>query len=143
MHHHERQRARRADWAPIQDPAIRRLSSRVFGILGLGRIGTAVALRAKALGFRVVFYDPNLPNGSDLALGITRAPQPGGAAGQSNILSVHVPLTRQTRGLLGAAQFAALPAGAVVVNTARGPTMDFDALQAALRAATSPPPGWT
>ena len=52
---------------------------------------------------------------------------------QSNVLSIHVPLTRSTVGMLGAAQFAALPAGAVLVNTARGPTMDFDALEAALR----------
>ncbi len=132
IHHHEHQRGGAPNWLPIRDPAVHRLSSRVFGILGLGRIGTAVALRAKALGFRVVFYDPKLPNGSDLALGITRAPSLAALLGQSNILSIHVPLTRQTRGFVGAAEFAALPAGAVVVNTARGPTMDFDALHAAL-----------
>ena len=95
--------------------------------------GTAAALRAKALGFKVVFYDPNLPNGSELALGIGRAATLEALLAQSNILSVHVPLTRHTTGLLGAAQFAALPRGAVLVNTARGPTMDFDALEAALR----------
>ena len=44
-----------------------------FGIVGLGRIGTAAALRAKALGFRVMFYDPHLPNGSELAIGVARA----------------------------------------------------------------------
>ena len=133
IHHHERQRGGAADWSVIKDPAIRRYGSQVFGILGLGRIGTAAALRAKALGFKVVFYDPNLPNGSELALGIGRALTLEALLAQSNILSVHVPLTRQTTGLLGAAQFAALPVGAVLVNTARGPTMDFDALEAALR----------
>ena len=52
---------------------IRRLGVQNFGIIGLGRIGTAVALRAKAVNFRVVFYDPYLPNGVELALGIDRA----------------------------------------------------------------------
>ena len=133
IHHHERQRNGAADWSVIQDPAIRRYGSQVFGILGLGRIGTAVALRAKALGFRVVFYDPGLPNGAELAVGVGRVASLGALLAQSNVLSVHVPLTRRTRGMLGAAEFAALPAGAVLVNTARGGTMDFDALEAALR----------
>ena len=134
IHHHERQRSAAPDWVAIRDPAIRRYGTRVFGIIGLGRIGTAVALRAKALGFRVVFYDPKLPNGSELALGVARAPTLETLLAQSNVLSVHVPLTRNTAGMLGAAQFAMLPPGAVLVNTARGPVMDFDALEAALRA---------
>jgi C-terminal binding protein len=54
---------------------IERLGTQTFGIIGLGRIGTAVALRAKAFNFRVVFYDPYLPNGTELALGIS-APRP-------------------------------------------------------------------
>ena len=133
IHHHEQQRRPNPGWSVIRDPAIRRIGRTTFGILGLGRIGTAVALRAKALGFRVVFHDPKLSSGSDLALGIERAPSLAALLGQSHILSVHTPLTRETAGLLGAAEFAALPAGAVLVNTARGGTMDFDALEAALR----------
>ncbi len=133
IRHHERQRGPARDWSVILDPAIQRFSRRVFGVLGLGRIGTAVALRAKALGFHVVFFDPKLPNGAELALGIGRAGSLDGLLAQSNVLSVHVPLTRGTAGMLGAAQFAALPAGAVVVNTARGPVMDYGALLAALR----------
>ena len=132
IHHHEHQRTASPNWLAIRDPAVHRFSSRVFGIVGLGRIGTAVALRAKALGFRVVFYDPKLPNGSELAVGIARAPTLQALLAQSNILSLHIPLTRHTADLIGAAEFAALPPGAVVVNTARGPTMDFDALHAAL-----------
>ena len=133
IHHHERQRSPAADWLVIRDPAIRRFSSRVFGVLGLGRIGTAAALRAKALGFDVVFHDPHRPNGTELALGLRRAGSLDALLEQADILSVHAPLTRQTQGLLGAAAFARLPRGAVVVNTARGPIMDFDALLAALR----------
>src|SRR5438105_4488767 len=52
---------------------LRRLGVQNFGIIGLGRIGTAVALRAKAFNFRVVFYDPYLPNSVELALGVDRA----------------------------------------------------------------------
>ena len=130
---HESQLGPDPSWATIKDPVIRRFSKQGFGIIGLGRIGTAVALRAKALGFRVSFYDPKLPNGVDLSLGLTRAPSLEALLAGADVLSVHTPHTRQTAGMLGAAQFAALPRGAVVVNTARGTSMDFDALMAALR----------
>ena len=133
IHHHERQGGPNPDWAVIRAPEIRRFSRTTFGVLGLGRIGTAAALRAKALGFHVVFYDPKLPNGAELSLGIERVASLPALLARSQILSVHTPLTLGTEGMLGAAEFAALPAGAVLVNTARGPIMDFDALEAALR----------
>ena len=101
-----------------------------FGIVGLGRIGTAVALRAKAFDFRVVFYDPHLPNGVELALGIERAPTLEDLLRQTDTLSVHAPLTPETHGMLGREQLALLPKGAVVVNDARGPIVDLDALAA-------------
>ena len=73
--HHEMQRHDPpAPFRSFQHPLIQRLGTQTFGIIGLGRIGTAVALRAKAFNFRVVFYDPYLPNGVELALGINRAP---------------------------------------------------------------------
>ncbi len=129
--------AMRADppipWGVQRSTIVRRLETQTFGVLGLGRIGTAAALRAKALGFRVVFFDPHLPNGADRALGITRAPSLEALLRQSDVLSVHCPLTRATRGLVGAAELALLPQHAVVVNTARGPILDLDALEAALR----------
>ena len=131
--HHDRQRRPDPVWFIIRDPAIRRVGRSTFGILGLGRIGTAVALRAKALGFRVVFHDPHLPNGADLALGIERAPTLEALLPQCDILSVHTPLTPGTTNLLGTAQFALLPEHAILINTARGGTMDFNALEAALR----------
>jgi C-terminal binding protein len=105
-----------------------------FGVLGLGRIGTAAALRAKALGFRVVFHDPHLPNGADRAISVTRMESLEALMQASDVLSIHTPLTRATRGLVGAEQLARLPEGAVVINTARGPILDLDALEAGLRA---------
>ncbi len=132
--HHEAQRADPpAAWEPITHPLVRRLGGQGFGIVGLGRIGTAAALRAKALGFTVAFYDPMLPNGVDLALGIAREQTLAGLLRRADVLSIHAPLTPQTRGMIGAAELALLPRDAVVVNTARGPLLDIDALAAALR----------
>lgn len=132
--HHDLQRADPpAAWRYLDSPLIRRLGAQTFGVLGLGRIGTAAALRAKALGFRVVFFDPFLPNGVDRALGLERARTLEELLGQSDVLSIHVPDTRRTRGLIGARELALLPRDAVVVNTARGTSLDLEALEAALR----------
>src|SRR6185503_11229685 len=98
---------------PIPGALVRRASVQRFGILGLGRIGTAAALRARAFGFRVLFYDPYLPNGAELALGIERAATLEDLLRQTNTLSIHAPLTPETRGMLGREQLALLPKGAV------------------------------
>jgi phosphoglycerate dehydrogenase-like enzyme len=130
--------AQRADppagWRYIIDPLVRRLGVQTFGVVGLGRIGTAAALRAKALGFRVVFYDPNLPNGAELGVGVGRAKTLEELLGMSDVLSVHAPLTPETRGMLGLKQLSLLPKGAVLVNTARGPIVDVDAVAELLKA---------
>lgn len=132
--HHDMQRADPpAPWRYLDSPLIRRLEVQGFGIVGLGRIGTAVALRAKALGFQVRFFDPYLPNGVDRALGIGRARTLEELLRGADVLSIHVPDTRTTRGLIGAPQLALLPKDAVVVNTARGTSLDLDALEASLR----------
>jgi C-terminal binding protein len=132
--HHEAQRADPpATWRYVDDPLVRRSSVQTFGIVGMGRIATAVALRAKAFGFRVVFYDPYLPNGTELGLGIERAVTLGDLLRQTDTLSVHTPLTRETRGLLGLRELSLLPRGAMVVNTARGPIIDIDALASLLK----------
>jgi C-terminal binding protein len=132
--HHDLQRASPpAPWRYIEHPLLARAEVQGFGIVGLGRIGTAVALRAKAFGFKVRFYDPHLPNGVDRALGITRCRTLPELMRGADVLSIHVPDTKGTRGLIGAAELAALPQGAVVVNTARGTSLDIAALEAGLR----------
>lgn len=133
LHHEAQRRDPPAAWTQIETPLIRRLSVQTFGIIGLGRIGTAVALRAKAFGFDVVFYDPYRPNGADLALGIRRARSLEDLLRQSDVLTIHAPQTPETRGMIGARELALLPEGAIVVNTARGTAIDIDALEAALR----------
>ena len=132
--HHEMQRHDPpAPWRSFQDPLIQRLGMQTFGIVGLGRIGTAVALRAKAFNFRVVFYDPKHPNGHELGLGIERAATLEDLLRQTDTLSIHAPLTIETRGLLGRNELSLLPKGAVVVNDARGPILDLDALHDLLK----------
>jgi C-terminal binding protein len=122
-----------ARWGVMASPLHRRQSVQTFGILGLGRIGSAAALRAKAFGYRVVFFDPFIPNGWDRAIGIERARTMEELLGHSDVLSIHAPLTRTTRGLVGDRELRLLPKDAVVVNTARGPILDIDALERALR----------
>src|SRR5437879_6743056 len=128
LHHELQRKDPPAPWRSFQNPMIRRLGVQTFGIIGLGRIGTAVALRAKAFNFRVVFYDPYLPNGAELALGIGRAATLEDLLRQTNTWSIHAPLTQETKGLLGREQFALLPKKAVVINDARGAIIDIDAL---------------
>ena len=124
--------AQRADppapWKYIDDPLVRRSSVQTFGIVGMGRIATAVALRAKAFGFKVVFYDPLLPNGVELGLGIGRAPTLDASLQEADTLSIHVPLTPDTKNMIDDRALSLLPKGAVLVNTARGPIVDIDAV---------------
>jgi C-terminal binding protein len=133
LHHDAQRRAEPAAWTAIHGPLVRRTSAQTFGIVGIGRIGTAAALRARAFGFRVVFFDPFKPSGTELALGIGRAATLEALLPEADVLSVHAPLTRQTRGMLGLAQLRLLPRNAVLVNTARGPIVDVDAVGTLLR----------
>jgi lactate dehydrogenase-like 2-hydroxyacid dehydrogenase len=114
-------------------PPMRRLRGQVFGVVGLGRIGLAAALRAKGFGMDVRFFDPYLPPGAELAAGLSRAASLEALLASSDILSLHCPLTPETRGLMNAAAFAALKANAILLNTARGPVVELDALEASLR----------
>ena len=112
---------------------LRRTRTRTFGVVGLGRIGTAAALRAKALGFRVVFYDPYLPNGVHKAVGIERASSLPELLKQCDVLSIHCPLSAATRHLISEKELALLKPTAYVVNTARGAIIKKTAILNALR----------
>lgn len=116
-----------------------RLRGRTLGIVGCGRIGTATALRAKAFGMRVVFHDPYLPDGVEKALGVERAFTLEELLPQAEFLSLHCPLTTQTRHVLNDRTLSLLPRGAYVINTARGPCVDLGAL---CRALESGQVGW-
>jgi phosphoglycerate dehydrogenase-like enzyme len=119
--------------AALKLPPVRRLHGCVFGIVGLGRIGTATALRARAFGMRVAFHDPYLPAGAELALDLTRAATLDALLGMADIVSLHCPLTGETTKLIDDRAIAAMKPGAVLVNTARGGVADLDAVERGLR----------
>jgi C-terminal binding protein len=105
-----------------------RLRGKTFGVVGCGRIGTATALRAKALGLDVVFYDPYLRQGMDKALGIRRVYQLEDLLAQSHFVSLHSYLDATNRHMFNARTIARMRPGAVLINTARGPLVDERAL---------------
>ncbi|MFM1561958.1 MAG: C-terminal binding protein [Roseibacillus sp.] len=120
------------DWSVEQATPIRRLRGRIFGIVGCGRIGSAVALRAKSFGFDVVFYDPYLPDGIEKSLGVGRVDTLGELLAQSYILSLHCPLTEETLGMIGAEEIAKMAQGTFLINAARGGIVDTAAVVDAL-----------
>jgi len=114
-------------WAPDQllGPG---LAGKACGILGSGPIGQAFARRAWALGMTPLFWDRD-GKGGDVAFGAGQAPRLALAEllSRSAVLSLHCPLTDQTRGLLDRRALEQLPAGAVIINTARGGILDENA----------------
>jgi glyoxylate reductase len=109
-----------------------RVHGATLGIVGLGRIGKAMARRARGFGMRILYaqrtrLDPNL----ERALGATYASLDDLCAA-SDFVSIHVPLTPDTRHLVGAARLARMKKGSILVNTARGPIVDEAALAQAL-----------
>ncbi|MCP5180734.1 MAG: C-terminal binding protein [Pseudomonadales bacterium] len=133
FHTRELKKDPRGNWRPALNPFGRRLSVCTFGVVGLGRIGTAAALRAKAFGMNVIFYDPFVPNGSDLAIGVRRVHSLEALFGASDVVSVHAPLEAGTEKLINADVLAASKPGLILVNTARGPIVDLDALYEAMK----------
>ena len=115
---------------------LRRTSTLTFGVIGLGRIGTAAALRAKALGFRVMFYDPHLPNGVHKAVGIERVDSLAKLLKQSDVVSIHCPLNDQTHYLIAEPELTQMKPTAYLVNTARGGIVKKKAVLAALKKGT-------
>jgi D-3-phosphoglycerate dehydrogenase / 2-oxoglutarate reductase len=110
---------------------IHRLSGRVLGLVGFGNIPRALAPKAKAFGLQVVTYDPYAPadvlaNAGVEGVGFDQL------LGMSDFVSVHAPLLPATRGLFNSGVFDKMKPGAFLVNTARGPLVDEDALIAAL-----------
>jgi phosphoglycerate dehydrogenase-like enzyme len=112
---------------PAQRPQGRELGALTVGIVGLGNTGTAVAVRLRAFGSRVVFTDVvprSLPEATSLPFAELLA--------ASDVVTVHVPLDGDTRGLVGDAQMRAMRPGAILVNASRGPVVDEAALVRAL-----------
>jgi C-terminal binding protein len=110
-----------------------RIRGDTLGIVGLGRIGSAVALRAKAFGFNVIFYDPYLPDGIEKSLGLTRVYTLQDLLFQSDCVSLHCTLNEHNHHLINEFTIKQMRPGAFLVNTARGGLVDDDALATALK----------
>ncbi len=121
------------NWTHVHNVTAKRLRGASFGVVGLGRIGTAAALRARAFGMDVAFYDPLLPEGTELGLGFSRARTLHELLGRSDVVTVHTPLTKETRGLINDAAVGAMKPGSYLINTSRGPVCDTAALLAGLK----------
>jgi phosphoglycerate dehydrogenase-like enzyme len=106
----------------------RELRGGVLGLVGLGRVGRQVAQRARAFGMEVLAVDPYLADEVFAAHGVERAGSVDALLPRCWAVSLHCPLTAETRGMLGDARLGRLPRGAVVVNTARGGLVDEAAL---------------
>jgi D-3-phosphoglycerate dehydrogenase / 2-oxoglutarate reductase len=109
------------------------LAGKTLGVLGLGRIGQQVARRAQGLGMRVVAFDPFVATDRFRELGVERAAAPGEIFGAAEFITLHLPLTEETRGFLDAGAFARMRDRVRVVNAARGELIDEAALLEALQ----------
>ncbi|PKA42485.1 phosphoglycerate dehydrogenase family protein [Rhizobium sullae] len=132
--HDARARGYTSGWQVHSLKPLSRSNKATVGVVGVGRIGTAVVNRLKPFGFRILGYDPGQPPGHEKAVGYERTDRLEELFAQSDVISLHCPVNGETRGTLDADGLARLKPGAIVVNTARGELIeDLDALEAALR----------
>jgi glyoxylate reductase len=120
-------------WAPGQLLGME-LRGKTLGLLGAGRIGRAVAARASGFGMEVTYWDQAASAELEAGVGAARAETLEELLSHADVVSVHLPLTNETHGLLGARELAGMKAGSVLVNTARGEIVTTAALVHALSA---------
>jgi len=128
-----RLRAASGPWSYTQAAPLYRVRGRIFGVVGMGRIGTAASHRAKALGMNVLFYDPYVADGWERAHGVRRAVTLNQLLSQAHVLSLHCPATPETIGMIGAQQIAVMSRGSFLINTGRGALLDTSAIPPAIR----------
>jgi len=127
-------KTRQGEWVPGMDALmrpIRRLSGQTLGLIGLGKIGRSLAAKAKGLGLNVIAHDPHVSAKAAQAAGVPLMSLEE-LLPQTDILSLHVPVTAETKGIVNAHTLTLLKPGAILINTARGPVVDEAALLAAL-----------
>ena len=110
------------------------IQGETLGLVGFGNIAQAVVPRAKALGLRVVAFDPFVTQGVFRTWDVERIATLEALLGRSDYVSIHTPLMASTRHLISTAQFAQMKASAYIINTSRGPVIDQAAMIAALQA---------
>jgi D-3-phosphoglycerate dehydrogenase len=123
---------RAGQWNKAEFSKARGLFGRTLGLLGTGDIGSQMIPRAKAFGMRVVAWSRGLTPARAEALGVERRNSPREVAAAADVVSVHLALAPETRGLCDAGFFAAMQKGACFINTARGEIVDEEALKDAI-----------
>lgn len=129
------QLVRRGEWSGWAPSGLlgRKLGGKVLGIIGMGRIGQAVAHRARAFGLKVAYSNrKRLPESVESMLGARFVESVDALVAEADILTLHCPLTEETRGLIDARRIGLMKPGASIINTARGELIDEAALIAAL-----------
>jgi glyoxylate reductase len=122
-------------WAPMLNLS-REVTGKVLGIIGMGRIGRAVARRAVGFGMRVLYYDPRrMDEASDQALTAEQVSL-GTLLNKADFVSLHVPLTEETTHLISSRELQLMKKDSYLINVSRGPVVDEKALVAALKAGT-------
>lgn len=124
---------RAGQWSKAEFSKARGLFGRTLGLIGVGQIGAEMIPRAKAFGMPVAAWSRNLTPTKAERLGIDRKESPAEVAASSDIVSVHVAMSPETKNLCDAAFFQAMKKGAYFINTARGELVDESALLAAIR----------
>ncbi|MER3428622.1 MAG: hydroxyacid dehydrogenase [Pyrinomonas sp.] len=124
---------RQGRWNKKEFSKARGLYGRTLGLIGVGQIGREMIARAHAFGLKVIAWSRSLTPDKAAELGIERRAAPLEVARDADIVSVHVALTPETRGLIGADFFAAMRQGAYFINTSRGEVVDQQALLRAMR----------
>ena len=117
---------KRGEWVRSKFMGVE-LSGKTLGVIGLGRIGTLVTTRARAFGMHVIAYDPYIPATVFEKVGAERVSLDHLLA-HSDVITVHTPLSDETRGMLGAAEIAKMKSGVIALNIARGGIWDERAL---------------
>ena len=107
-------------WQEQRISSLNRNSDQIIGIIGAGRIGGSVCRKLKAIGFQVVFYDPYVCSGHEKMLGVSRVGSLPELLSISDQVSIHTPLTRETRGMIDDDFVSLMKKGSGLVNTARG-----------------------
>ncbi len=118
--YHNTKDLREGKWNKSEYGKAKGLYGRTLGIIGLGAIGKEVAKRAEAFGMNVAAYDPNDKADDFRAAGVTPEPDIYTLAGMSDVITVHIPETPQTKGLFNKKFFDAMKDGAIFINAARG-----------------------
>lgn len=127
---------RRGEWTGWAPSGLlgRKLAGKVLGIIGMGRIGQAVAHRARAFGLEIAYYNRKaLPEALERMLGARYVADVDALMAEADILTLHCPLSDETRHLVDARRIALMKPGSSIVNTARGELIDQEALIAALQ----------